>query len=96
MMKLLHLPHLKTNALAFKKRTNTDLHSFKLSKMVSHFIEKADIVGEDESDESNYDYEKSDDSDNEQMEAPVKKKVHVKKLQRRDDKAELDAIKGVK
>jgi len=30
------------------------------------------------------------------MEAPVKKKVQVKKLQRRDDKAELDAIKGVK
>jgi hypothetical protein len=70
--KLLHLPHLKTNALAFKKRTITNLHSFKLSKMIQHFIEKAEC-SEAESDASNYDYEKSDSDMSDEEEVPEPK-----------------------
>lgn len=57
--KLLHLPHLKTNALAFKKRMTTPLHDFKLKKLVSHFIDKSEME-EDNEDQSDYSYEKGD------------------------------------
>ena len=58
-MKLLHLPHLKTNGLAFRKRDTKDsgLHNTtNLRKLIVHFIQKC----KDEESEKSDDEEMSD------------------------------------